>query len=336
MTQQSSVNSVLSETDRLVHHAVPLFLARLSNPRLRSLAQRALQQKKQFDRAVLVRIGCEASGGDWRLLKPVFVAVEAMDSSIVLVDDIMDESQYRAGGPPLFRQFGVGKVLAVAFAMSHLANEVLMEFAEENVHSKVRSIQIVSGYLHALRRTWEGQYRDVELQTDGHPKSAVRSYFQMIQETTGFQVGAYLRLGAELCSAPLNLATSLYEFGVALGVLLQIRDDYLDYLGSPKILGKANMSDYAVGKLRLPFILAVKYADSKTRRWIRVRLGQGPVSEVERPSILRAIANPNAVGSLKRLLKSRIEQARRILCELPSPNGPKTMLEELLYLAGGL
>jgi|GEM_PF-3427897 len=333
--RRPSLNSVILETDKLVRQAIPSILVRIENRSLRALARRALRQKREFDRALFVRIGCEACGGNWRLLKPALVAAEMIDASLIVVDDIFDDSCSRAGAPPLFQEFGPERTVAAAFALTYLAAELLAELMSKDRQLKDSRAEIGSEFFGSLRHTWEGQYQDIVFQENSHGPLSFSGYLELIKQTTGHQIGAYLRLGARLCSGSADVAAALYEFGIILGALLQIRDDYLDYFGSEEMIGKGPFSDYAAGKKRLPIILATRYSSPTELRLLNKGFGRGHRADADRALVLRAISNERAVASLRKLVGRYVQNARKIIADIPRQSHAKASLEELLFLAGG-
>ena len=83
-------------------------------------------------------------------------------------------------------------------------------------------------------------------------------YFEMVKLKTGVLIGAALKMGAIAVDADENICESFYEFGLNLGILFQLQDDYLDVFGEENIFGKVSGGDIQENKRTLLFIHSIK------------------------------------------------------------------------------
>ncbi|GIR50923.1 MAG: hypothetical protein CM15mP59_6650 [Flavobacteriaceae bacterium] len=83
----------------------------------------------------------------------------------------------------------------------------------------------------------EGQQYDVDFET--RDNVSIDEYIHMIRLKTAVLLGCALRMGALVGQASAEIADSLYEFGVNLGIAFQLQDDLLDTFGDPKLLVKS-------------------------------------------------------------------------------------------------
>ena len=82
----------------------------------------------------------------------------------------------------------------------------------------------------------QGQQYDVDFET--RDNVSMDEYIHMIRLKTAILLGCALRMGALAGQASEDIADSLYNFGVNLGIAFQLQDDLLDAFGDPKTFGK--------------------------------------------------------------------------------------------------
>ena len=83
-------------------------------------------------------------------------------------------------------------------------------------------------------------------------------YFKMIKLKTAVLIGAALKMGGLAVNADESICESFYEFGLNLGILFQLQDDYLDVFGEESIFGKISGGDIKENKRTLFFIHSIK------------------------------------------------------------------------------
>jgi octaprenyl-diphosphate synthase len=73
----------------------------------------------------------------------------------------------------------------------------------------------------------------------------------------------------------------MWQFGIDLGIIFQIIDDLLDYIGNEQATGKNIGSDFFEGKVTLPLILLYKKTDILNRDRIDIMIARDERSESE-------------------------------------------------------
>ena len=90
-------------------------------------------------------------------------------------------------------------------------------------------------------------------------------YVEMIRLKTSVLLACALKIGAILGGASEDDATHLYRLGECIGLAFQLRDDYLDVYGDPKVFGKKNGGDILCNKKTYLYINALRLADKEQR-----------------------------------------------------------------------
>jgi geranylgeranyl diphosphate synthase type I len=132
-----------------------------------------------------------------------------------------------------------------------------------------------------------GQHLDLHYRTE---RPSLEQYLEMVRLKTGVLVGAACEIGALVAGAPEKRAAAR-QFGEALGVGFQLRDDYLGAWGNPQEMGKG-ADDLKDGKWSLPLLVAARQdgpnssvptaIDWMVEEW--TRRADGHLSEIGLPS----------------------------------------------------
>jgi octaprenyl-diphosphate synthase len=102
------------------------------------------------------------------------------------------------------------------------------------------------------------------------------SYFK-----TGRLFEASARCGALLSDSKGSYVRNISECAKNLGIVFQIKDDLLDYLGQENAIGKPAFQDIKEGKVTYPFYFAYKNADNEDKKILLNMLGNKKVSHLK-------------------------------------------------------
>ena len=182
---------------------------------------------KRFRPLVLLASG-EAFGADRALLLPYACAVELIHNYSLVHDDLpaMDNDDVRRGRPSCHKAFGEGLALLAGDGLLSLAFEVLAGAPHPRrrpgaKNAALREIASAAG----VRGMIEGQWLDISLEP-GATEAAV--FLDMVNKKTGALIRASAMSGALLAGAPAGGAAAALDYGTALGLAFQLRDDLAD------------------------------------------------------------------------------------------------------------
>ncbi len=102
------------------------------------------------------------------------------------------------------------------------------------------------------------------------------SYFK-----TGRLFEASARCGALLSDSKGSYVKNISECAKNLGIVFQIKDDLLDYLGQENAIGKPAFQDIKEGKVTYPFYFAYKNAGNEDKKILLNMLGNKKVSHLK-------------------------------------------------------
>jgi geranylgeranyl diphosphate synthase type II len=206
-------------------------------------------------RPVLALMACEAVGKDPISALGAATAVELFHNFTLLHDDIMDEAILRRGQQTVHQKWDLNTGI--------LSGDALLVMAYQQLNSYDDALFPVMTKL--LSKTamlvCEGQQCDVDF--ENRDNVSMDEYIHMIRLKTAVLLGCSLRMGALVGQASSNIADSLYDFGVNLGIAFQLQDDLLDAFGDPKTFGKKVGGDIIENKKTILYHLTRAHATAK-------------------------------------------------------------------------
>ena len=109
----------------------------------------------------------------------------------------------------------------------------------------------------------EGQQIDMNFETSDSVTEA--EYIEMIRLKTAVLMGFSMELGALLAKAPTETVAALKEFGEAIGIGFQLKDDLLDAFADAGKFGKQVGGDIIANKKTFLWIKAMEAANEEQR-----------------------------------------------------------------------
>lgn len=234
-------------------------------PRLHAAMRHAVLLGGKRMRPLLALAAGAATGADEGAALTAGVAVELVHAYSLVHDDLpaMDDDDLRRGKPTCHRAFDEATAVLAGDALQSLAFEVLADAGAIPAAQRLAMLQelaVASG----VRGMAGGQALD--LAAEGK-RLSITELEAVHRGKTGALIAASVRLGALAALAPLapQLA-ALGEYGQALGLCFQIRDDILDVEGDTATLGKTAGADAAHHKATFPALLGRDGAHDRARR----------------------------------------------------------------------
>lgn len=209
-------------------------------------------------RPVLVLMVADILGADYRKALPAALALEVFHNFSLVHDDIMDEAPLRRGRPTVHEKWNRNTGILSGDAMLIMAYG-LFEAYEDGLFK-----DLVSLFSKTALQVCEGQQYDIDFEQ--RDDVTLSEYLRMIKYKTAVLISAALRMGAMVAKAPMGTQTSLYDYGLYLGIAFQIKDDYLDAFGNPETFGKQVGGDIMENKKTYLFLKAMELGDSEQKR----------------------------------------------------------------------
>ena len=291
---------------------------------------------KRF-RPALLLICTGLVGGDPALALPSATALELFQNFALVHDDIEDGSELRRGKPALHRLHGVPLAINAGDLLFSLVFETLQD--NHALLGAERAHAIQGAFLEVFRRTFEGQAYDIGW-VAGNTLPGREEFERMISLKTGWYSGrGPCQLGALIGGADADTVRRAGDYGEALGIGFQLRDDLLNLTedsgtAAPTAMGggygKERGGDFAEGKRTLIVIEMLERLSAADADRLREILTAPP--EQTAPEDVRwAIDAADGCGAIAAVQARAAQQgqtAREALQSLP-PGPHRDLLDGL-------
>lgn len=227
-----------------------------------------------------------AGGSDGAPIIAASAALELLQASALIHDDVMDRSDSRRGKPAIHKQFEFlhrdqrmhGDAEHFGAAAAILIGDLALAWTDTLYYESGFDTDALArgkAVLDDMRtELMAGQYLDVLEQARGGG-SVDRALRVMRYKTTAYTIERPLHLGAALAGADAATFAAYTSFGVPLGEAFQLRDDLLGVFGDSDETGKPAGDDLREGK-----------------RTVLIAIAQERATDTERARLAALIGNP--------------------------------------------
>lgn len=192
---------------------------------------------------------------------PQALGLEIFHNFTLLHDDVMDSADLRRGRPTVHRRWDANTAILSGDAMLTMATETVCKCSATVLPEVIRLFNTTA------MEVYQGQQMDMEFER--RDDVTVNEYLEMIRLKTSVLLACACRMGAVLAGAPEDVATAMYEYGIALGMAFQLRDDWLDTFGDALEFGKEIGGDIINGKKTWLLITALEENGEELRDILR-------------------------------------------------------------------
>ncbi len=201
-------------------------------------------------RPALVLMAAELFGKDAREVLAPAAAMEIFHNFTLLHDDVMDNAETRRNRATVHEKWNNNTAILSGDAMLIEAYKQIVKVPEDKLS------QVLELFSQTAIEVCEGQQYDVDFESRFDVE--IEEYYTMIRLKTAVLLAACLKLGAILAEASDEDAQAIYDFGIAIGIAFQLKDDYLDTYGDEKTFGKKIGGDIASGKRSFLLVSTLK------------------------------------------------------------------------------
>jgi geranylgeranyl diphosphate synthase, type I len=294
MPKMSSLNDDLRKRKDMIDNALNDYVEIVFPAELYRAARHLIEAGGKRLRPTVLLLGAQAAQPDIAMdaILPAAVSVELIHNFTLIHDDIMDADAKRRSIETVHTKWGMSEGILAGDALYAKAFEVL-SYTKTESGKVLQCLRLLSK---ACLHICEGQWLDITFENNRNVSEA--DYLDMVQKKTAVLYATGLAMGGILGGGTEDEVNALWEFGIAMGIGFQIRDDVLDLITPYEVLGKDRASDLIEGKMTLIMIHGLKHG-----------IMHDPSQLTEGHGIDRAIEALQSAGSIDYAM----EKARELL-----------------------
>ncbi|HYJ68883.1 MAG TPA: polyprenyl synthetase family protein [Nocardioidaceae bacterium] len=305
-------------------------------------ARRSVSGGKRL-RAAYCYWGWRAAGGSSVSDRPIVAgaALEWLQASALVHDDVIDESATRRGRPAAHRAFAAqheerafrGDSLRFGVGAAVLLGDLMLSWADEMFRAAATgdSATSAAGHFDACKsEVVAGQFLDVVAEAAADP--TVESAMRVVRfKAAKYTVERPLLIGAALAGADPALSDALSGFGLPVGEAFQLRDDLLGAFGDASVTGKPAGDDLRSGKRTVLVARAYEHADAAQRRLLDAMIGNPTLTADDVDRVREVLRSTGALAAVEAQIDGLYDTALRVLD--PAPLADDDARKALITLA---
>ncbi|MEV6301003.1 polyprenyl synthetase family protein [Actinoplanes sp. NPDC051861] len=281
-----------------------------------------------------------AGGLDSDEVVTAVAALEFVQASALIHDDLMDRSDTRRGEPSVHRRFAArhagagwrGPADGFGDAAAVLLGDLALVWSDEMLHASglpLADLARARTVFDQMRtEVTVGQYLDVLTQATADT-SVERAGKVARYKAAKYTVERPLLLGAALAGGGPDVFAAYAAFGLPLGEAFQMRDDVLGVFGDPAQTGKPAGDDLREGKRTYLIAAAFGALDEPGRSELDTALGNPKLDDTGVERLRTVIRDSGALAATERRIDTLNTQALTALRDAPIDDEARTVLHAL-------
>ena len=243
--------------------------------------------------------------------------IELLHTATLVHDDVVDESNERRG---FFSLNALWKNKIAVLVGDYLLSKGLLLSVE---HKDFDLLKIVS---EAVRVMSEGELMQIEKARKLDISEEV--YFEIIRQKTASLIASCCAGGASSAGASESVVQLMHQFGEAIGIAFQIKDDLFDY-GPSGVIGKPTGIDIKESKMTLPLIYSLNKANYSDKKKIVNIIKNHNTEDKKVKLVIDFVKDSGGIEYAEKKMNEYKEKAFVLLDEFPDSQF-KTSLKELV------
>src|SRR2546423_3782170 len=219
---------------------------------------------KRFRPGLLLAAG-QAFGASIKSLLRTACAFEMVHTYSLIHDDLpaMDDDDLRRGRPTCHVRFDEATAILAGDALQTLAFQAIAEDYQLPAETRITLISELTRAAATPEGMVAGQALDMEAETHQVNGTQLEEIHRL---KTGALIVAAARCGAIIGGASENELAAITSYGLQLGLLFQITDDFLDVTATAEDLGKTPGKDARSNKATYPALFGIEQTKTSAVR----------------------------------------------------------------------
>ena len=270
---------------------------------------------------------CEAAGGEIEDGLPAASAVELIESSFQVHDDVQSGSPQRDGRDSVWWTWGPAQAINAGDGLYALARMAVLQMRDRGVGPSA-TFEALGVLDSASLEVCEGRFEDLDAQE--RIDLSVDAWLGMADKKTGALFGCAMRLGAMSAGADAPAAEALAGCGRAFGIAFQLSEEIRQVWGSGSG-GEHPAPDVLNKKKLIPIVYAFENADLSTKRRLGDIYFKRVLEQQDVPAVLAVLEEIGAREYCETLVESNVASAVEAVSGLLPEGAPA--LEEFVGAA---
>jgi len=245
--------------------------------------------------------------------------IELLHTATLVHDDVVDDSNLRRG---FFSINALWKNKIAVLVGDYLLSRGLLLSVD---HGEFELLRIVST---AVRKMSEGELLQIEKARKLDITEAV--YYEIITAKTASLIASCCATGAASVGADHETVKRMHDFGEAVGIAFQIKDDLFDYEQTEQT-GKPRGIDIKEHKMTLPLIYALQQASSADKRFMITTVKSYSEDKARVERVIRMVMDLGGLDYARKQMQVYQEKAFGYLQAVPESAYRQSLSDLVLF-----
>lgn len=285
------------------------------------------QSKHDDVRPLLTKLGYEIAGGeDGEYILPAMSAIHLLLLSSIPLDDVIDGLERQKNY--------VVQDLPYNIAKSYSISSKLREDCRIIVGRNYRELLSYGKIEEILSHCVESQDGSHTLEVNMHCKKllskySLRDYLEIIDQSTSTLLAESIVIGGLIAGIDKKTEKIMRYFGMELGKLAQIRDDYVDYVDS-KLTGKLPFADLYSRRKRFPILTVYWFGNKEQKRRVEEMLKKENLLDEDIYNAMDMILDKKIRDKAQKIIDKIYKRVLSSFEQLPKNQSAYSILNELV------
>lgn len=288
-------------------------------PLLNIITNYLIRRKGKQMRPMLVFLSAKLNGEPQSGSFTAAGLIELLHTATLIHDDVVDETYQRRG---FFSINALWRSKIAVLVGDYFLSVGLISALETG---QIGVLEVVS---EAVKEMSEGELLQIEKSRNLDITEEI--YYEVIRKKTATLIAACTKAGAFSVNASEEDLKKMHEFGTALGMAFQIRDDLLDY-EKTNLAGKPTGNDLKEKKITLPLIHVLNQIDKREKRKILRSIKRNHKNEKKISTIMKFVKDNGGIEYAREKMIEFRDKALAILESYPESEAKESMQELVHY-----